>query len=60
LLLTLLHTIHSGDTTSLFESITNDIIDKGYSIRPYALPENLAQLLLQHVTVMSDENFKRE
>ncbi|WP_245825408.1 2OG-Fe(II) oxygenase [Pseudocolwellia agarivorans] len=59
MLLTLLHTIHSGDTTSLFESITNDIMDKGYSIRPYALPENLAQLLLQHVTVMSDENFKR-
>ncbi|WP_426359410.1 2OG-Fe(II) oxygenase [Pseudocolwellia sp. HL-MZ19] len=49
----------SDDTTSLFESITNDIVDKGYSIRPYALPEHLAQLLLQHVTMLDEEKFKR-
>ena len=55
----LVQTTHSGGDPSLFESITNDIIDKGYSIRPYALPENLAHLLSQHVIKLSDEKFKR-
>jgi len=52
-----------GDDPSLFESlfalIANDIVDKGYSIRPYALPENLTSLLLHHITELPDENFKR-
>lgn len=48
-----------SDDASLFESISNDIIDKGYSITPYALPENLTTLLLQHVSKLPDENFKR-
>ncbi len=43
----------------LFELIANDVIDKGHSIRPYALPENLTTLLLQHITELPDENFKR-
>jgi len=47
------------DNTLLFESISNDIIEKGYSIRPYALPENLAHLLLQHITVLPNNEFKR-
>lgn len=57
--MTLPETIYFDDSTTLFESITNDIIDKGYSIRPYALPENLAHLLLQHVSTLSDEEFKQ-
>ena len=44
---------------SLFELIANDVIDKGHSIRPYALPENLTALLLQHITELPSENFKR-
>jgi len=52
-------TIPPFDNTSLFESISNDIITKGFSIRPYALPENLANLLLQHISVLPNENFKR-
>ena len=43
----------------LFELIANDVIDKGHSIRPYALPENLTSLLLQHITELPKENFKR-
>ncbi len=50
---------HFDDNTSLFESISNDLVDKGYSIRPYALPENLSSLLLQHVSEIPNENFKR-
>lgn len=57
--MTLPLTTDFSDDTSLFESISNDIVDKGYSIRPYALPENLTSLLLQHVTELPDENFKR-
>ncbi len=44
---------------SLFEFIANDIIEKGYSIRPYALPENLTNLLLHHITELPESNFKR-
>jgi SM-20-related protein len=44
---------------SLFEFISNDIIEKGYSIRPYALPENLTHLLLHHITELPKSNFKR-
>lgn len=45
--------------SSLFESISNDIVDKGYSIQPCALPEDLAILLMQHITELSKEKFKR-
>lgn len=57
--MSLVQTTHSGDDIPLFESISNDIVDKGYSIRPYALPENLTTLLLQHITELPDEHFKR-
>lgn len=54
---------YSDNDSSLFEPlfdlISNDIIEKGYSIRPYALPESLTSLLLQHITTMPDTNFKR-
>lgn len=50
---------HTSDSTLLFDSISNDIVDKGYSIRPYALPENISALLLQHIDEMPSENFKR-
>lgn len=50
---------HTDDDSSLFESISNDLVDKGYSIRPYALPENLTALLLQHITELPEHNFKR-
>ena len=49
----------SGGETSLFESIANDLFDKGYSIRPYALPENLTSLLLHHITDLPAGDFKR-
>lgn len=57
--MTLPLTINSDGDSSLFESISNDIVDKGYSIRPYALPENLTTLLFTHITELSDEKFKR-
>lgn len=50
---------NSGDDTSIFESIANDIQVKGYSIRPYALPAHIADLLLQHLNDMSAESFQR-
>ncbi|TYK64345.1 2OG-Fe(II) oxygenase [Colwellia echini] len=57
--MSLVQVIHSGGDTALFESISNDIIEKGYSIRPYALPENLALLLSQHILELPSEKFKR-
>lgn len=47
------------DDLSLFESIANNLVDKGYSISLDALPKNLASLLLQQVNELADENFKR-
>ncbi|XQW86347.1 2OG-Fe(II) oxygenase [Thalassotalea piscium] len=52
-------TISYQDNDILFESIANDIVDKGFSIRPYALPEHLASLLLHKISELSDEKFKR-
>jgi SM-20-related protein len=52
-------TVSSDDDTTLFESISNDIIEKGYSIRPNALPNDLTSLLLQHIVELPSENFKR-
>jgi SM-20-related protein len=57
--LSLVQTIHSGNDTTLFESISSDIIEKGYSIRPYALPTELTRLLLQHIIELPTDNFKR-
>lgn len=57
--MTLPQNINCNDDTFLFDSISNDIIEKGYSIRPYALPENLAGLLLQQINELSVESFKR-
>lgn len=57
--MTLPQTHYSCENTSLFESISKDIKTKGYSIHPYALPENLAHLLLQHITVLPNSEFKR-
>ena len=57
--MSLSQTTYFDDSTSLFESISNDIVDKGYSIRPYALPENLSSLLLQHIGDMPSQHFKR-
>jgi SM-20-related protein len=61
--LNLAKTALAGDAPTLFESlfelIANDIVDKGYSIRPHALPENLTGMLLQHITELPDDNFKR-
>lgn len=44
---------------ALFESIAKDVINKGYSIRPYALPIKLTHLLSQHIIDLSSEKFKR-
>ncbi|GAW97579.1 MULTISPECIES: 2OG-Fe(II) oxygenase [Colwellia] len=52
-------TTHSGGDKSLFELIANDIVEKGYSIHPHALPKNLSELLLQHISKLSDDDFKR-
>lgn len=57
--LSLAQTTYSGDDSSLFESIANDIFDKGYSICPDALPVNLTNLLSQHIIELPSENFKR-
>lgn len=57
--MTLPKNITSCEDTFLFDNISNDIVEKGYSVRPYALPENLASLLLQQISELSVENFKR-
>ncbi|GAA5133566.1 2OG-Fe(II) oxygenase [Thalassotalea piscium] len=57
--MTFAQSTYSEDNTFLFESIATDIADKGFSIRPYALPESLATLLLQHINTLSDDQFKR-
>ena len=51
---------HSGDSSPLFESISNDIVTKGYSIYSDALPKSLANLLLQHITELPEENFNEQ
>jgi SM-20-related protein len=49
----------SNENSTLFDSITNDIVDKGYSISHYALPKELTTLLLQHLTTLPKEDYKR-
>lgn len=43
---------------SLFELLSQDIYNKGYSILPNALPLQLAEDLLTHLNVMSEQKFK--
>ena len=50
---------HSGDSSPLFESISNDIVTEGYSLCSDALTKSLANLLLQHTTELSEENIQR-
>jgi SM-20-related protein len=44
--------------TSLFESIAQDIADNGYSIKPNALPIELAKKLSARSQAISDTHFK--
>lgn len=48
----------ADDSDSLFESIANDIASKGYSITPSALPIELSNILMQHITTMPKSQFK--
>jgi len=50
---------NATDNTILFDSISNNIVDKGYSISPYALPKNLTQLLLHHIAKLPKQSYKR-
>jgi SM-20-related protein len=50
---------HFSNESLLFKSISNDIQNKGYSIHPDALPENLTSLLLQQFTELPEESFER-
>ena len=43
----------------MFNSITHDIVNKGYSISPYLLPNDLTNLLLQHIATLPKGNYKR-
>lgn len=47
-----------GESTHLFEAIAANLIEKGYSINPLALPSGLAYSLLQQVTSMREAQFK--
>lgn len=46
------HTYHY-----LFESIALDLLNKGYSVNPNALPSELSESLLKHLEQMSAEKF---
>ncbi len=50
-----------GDETGegLFAAIANDLLDKGYSINPGALPAELAEALWQQVVQISSGQFER-
>ena len=45
-----------GENTPLFESIAQNILQKGYSIHPAALPLKLSEQLLAQVQSMADSN----
>lgn len=49
----------SSDDALLFDSITKDIVDKGYSINLNALPEELTTLLLQYISELPKDNFQQ-
>ncbi|WP_320825139.1 2OG-Fe(II) oxygenase [Reinekea sp.] len=46
-----------GDHPVLFENISRDLLLKGYSINPYALPLGLAEELWQHLQQMPNTAF---
>ena len=50
-------TSNDGINEQLFSHISSDLTEKGYSIQVAALPPNLTDSLLQHVTVMSEHKF---
>lgn len=54
-----LSVVDGGDVfeTSLFEQIAEDLINQGYSIRPNALPESLAQSLLDCQYSLNDAEY---
>ncbi len=56
--MTLPQITRTTNDSGIFEAIANDITEKGYSIRPYALPEHLATLLNNHIQTMPPEQFK--
>jgi SM-20-related protein len=43
---------------TLFESIAQDVLEKGYSVKPSALPESLTEKLYNHLAQMNEEKFK--
>jgi SM-20-related protein len=45
------------DWVPLFENIARDLLDKGYSVNPSALPEHLTRALRQHVHTMHTSQF---
>lgn len=49
---------HNQNDEILFGRISNDLLNKGYSININALPLNLANQLYQHVSSMTDESFQ--
>ena len=51
-------TQQGGGDDALFESICVDLHDKGYSIKPNALPEWLSQPLWKHVQGLPEEQFQ--
>lgn len=53
------HDSGEGDDISLFESIAIDLREKGYSIRPSALPNDLAECLWGHLQSMQHNQFVR-
>ena len=50
---------HSTVDETLFELIAQDIQQKGYSIRPGALPNQLSNALMLHEQSMNPEKFKK-
>lgn len=52
------HLSDGGSEETLFEAIAADILDKGFSIKPDAVPFALSQGLLTHLGCMSDSHFK--
>ena len=49
---------YNQDDEVLFARISNDLLNKGYSVNINALPITLANELYQHVSSMSDESFE--
>ncbi|MCC2615445.1 2OG-Fe(II) oxygenase [Aestuariibacter halophilus] len=47
-------TSHADESVGLFESIANDIVDKGYSVQPFALPVDLANDLFEQAQSLHD------